>query len=162
MGMWAKTLPQTGGKLAVCVYACSVRVCAHVTVCVICESEGGTLTLEMPWPWTSDPPQSAILCLFFILSISFPSLPGPLQLYGHSQIFKTWSQKAPVRKWDRERTGVLMSQQVTTVGSLGSFCWDHLGWYRAGVSKPVWKILGFAGHTVCCTTLPLSCESSHT
>lgn len=57
-----------------------------------------------------------------------------------------------------ERTSVPVSKQVT---GLGSFYWDHLGWYRAGVSKLVWKILGFAGHIVGCTTLPLLSEGSH-
>lgn len=89
MAMGAKPLHQTSGKLAVCVCVLVVSVCDLWK-----QWGGGNPTLQMHWPWTSDPLLFAILWLFSILSTFSPSLPRTLQFYEHKLPMWEATQKA--------------------------------------------------------------------
>lgn len=157
MGMGAKPLPQTNGKLAC--------MCVHASVCVcVCDLWKGcevgdpnlpdALALDFRPIFVCNP------LPFLILSISLLSLLRTLCLTSTSNVFGRWPQKAQEGSETRrgrgakESTGyhrgppghILLGPQGdnTELGSANLSGKDHTV-----------KIVGFTGHTLCHTTLPL-------
>lgn len=97
--------PNKWQACCMCVCACGECVWSVETM-----GGGGNPTLQMHWPWTSDPLLFAILWLFSILSTFSPSLPRTLQFYEHKLPMWEATQKA---QWGNEtRRGRCAHQKV--------------------------------------------------